>query len=322
MRKSFVVILSFVFLASSGCPAFANHKEDVLGAQTQVPQIPPTSEGPGLLLPDSPLFVLDQLKQQMRLFFAFSPEAKAKARSDIAGERMAELRFMLAKNNKPGIDIALQGVSENLQKAAELVAQAQLSGRNVSDLARKINNDIKRKQETLDVLEASDNRELKFKAKAAQEQLLAAKVVVEDALPADEILKEFEEDLHRTIAAEVEQVNPSAERIERQLAVLGEQASMSAKEALKRREEAIKQANGNKSETLQKALEQFEAERKRQESLLKAQEQALQEAKRAIEEAQKASQALRKVWYTTSEIKNASLTETQVDSAKGSSVKK
>ena len=100
-------------------PTFAHHQQQVLGVATisadtlQNLQIPSTSEGPGLILPDSPLFFLDQLKQEFRLFLVFTPEAKAKIHASIAGERMAELRFMVQKNSKRGIEY-LCGEVENL----------------------------------------------------------------------------------------------------------------------------------------------------------------------------------------------------------------
>lgn len=305
MRKCWIVILSLVFLASSGCPALAHHREKVLGSQTSAtPQIPPTVEGPGLLLPDSPLFFLDQLKQNTRLLFALTPETKARIRADIAGERMAELRFMLAKNNKSGIDTALQGVSENLQKASEAVSEAQLSGRNVFSIAKSINEDIRRKQESFDILETAENREISFKAKAAQAGLLQAKVRVEDALPEEEIENEIEDDLHRLVEDEVETASASARRIERQLKELDEQASEAAEKALNRREEALRKAIEQKNESLLRAEQRMlESEQKRQERLEKAQEKAAEQAKKAASEAQKAAEKFREAQETTLEIK-------------------
>lgn len=285
--------------------ASAHHKERVLGAQTSiVPQIPPTVEGPGLLLPDSPLFFLDRLKQNVRLVFAFTPEAKAKVRADIAGERMAELRFMLAKDNKPGIDTALQGVSENLRKAAEAINEAQLSGRSVFSIAKSINEDIRRKQEAFDVLEATENREISFKAKAAQAGLLQAKVRVEDALPEDELENEIEDDLHRLIEDEVEDASRSARRIAKQLEELGKQASEAAEKTLGRREEALRRAIEQKNEALRQAEERMlESEQKKRDRLLKVQEKAAEQARIAVEEAQKAAERFREAQKAASEIK-------------------
>lgn len=315
----FLVCLS-IFIASSS-PAYAHHKERVLGAQdSTVPQIPPTVEGPGLILPDSPLFFLDQLKQNVRLAFAFNPEAKAKVRADIAGERMAELRFMLAKNNKKGIDIALQGISENMQKSAEALNQAQLSGRNVSSIAKDINQDIKRKQEAFDVLEATNQKEIQFKAKAAQEELLQAKVTIEDSLPEDELENEVEDDLHRITEDEVENASASAQRVSRQLEELGKQASQSADKALQRRAEAIKKAVGQRNEILRKIEEKnLELEQKKQEKLLKIQGVSAEQARKAVEEAQKAAEKFKEAQKASLEIKTSSSSSSNINTSSGSS---
>ena len=166
------------------------------------PQIPPTVEGPGLILPDSPFFFFDQLKQEVRLFFAFSPEAKAKIHAAVAGERLAELRLMLLKNNPDAIKTDLNGVSVNLGKAADNIVAAQLTGRNIKDLAKIINDDIKRKQEVLDILEAESDGELKALVTSVQSSILESKVRVEDSLSEDELENEIRDDLNRQIEKE------------------------------------------------------------------------------------------------------------------------
>lgn len=301
---SFFLISYFLSLISAPA-AFAHHKERVLGeSTTSAAQIPPTVEGPGLILPDSPLFFLDQIKQNTRLFFAFSPENKAKVRADIAGERMAELRFMLAKKNQKGIDIALQGVVENLGKAAESLNQAQLTGRNVSSLAKDVNEKIKQKQEALDVLEVAEDKEIKFKAKSAQEGLLKAKVSVEDSLPQDEIENEIEEDLHRIVDDEVDDASLSTETVDRQLKELRKQASDSAEKSLDRRSEILKRAIEEKNETLKKSFEkEFQRDKKKEEILFKEREHAAEQAKKAIEESKKAAEKFREAREKTMEIK-------------------
>ena len=149
----FSLVFSFVLIFSPS--AIASHRAQVLGDAT-VPSdlsIPPTGEGPGILLPDSPFFFLDELKQNLRLFLAFNPEVKAKVHAAIAGERLAELQFMLAKNNEDGIRIALLGVSDNLKKAAEDLSRAKLKGKDIKILAKTLNDSIKEKREKLSFLE-------------------------------------------------------------------------------------------------------------------------------------------------------------------------
>lgn len=233
MQKYFAVFLVLSLLVVTVVsPAFAYHQKDVLGVtDTMLPQTPPTSTGPGLLLPDSPLFFLDQFKQSTRILFAFSPEEKAKVYTNIAGERMAELRFMIAKQNKTGIDTDLNGVSDNMGKAAAALTQAKLTGRDVTMLAQEINKTIKDYQRALDLLTMADNREIKFKAKAAQEALLTAKLQVEDVLPQDQLAREVAEDIKRAVEAELTESLISTKRIEQQMAVLGAMAPVATPQA-------------------------------------------------------------------------------------------
>lgn len=279
----------------------------VLGVSTEsaLPQIPPTTEGPGLILPDSPLFFLDQVKQNIRLILAITSENKAKVRAAIAGERLAELRLMLAKNNEKGIQASLQGVSDNLDKAAQEVNSAQLTGRDVSQLAKAINNSIKEKQKVLEVLESQSEGELKARTKAAAVSLLSAKVKVENALPQAELEDEVRNDLIEMAQDRVGEASDSARALERSLNQLQRQASSAAQNSLSRREEALKKAIEAKNETTSKVEEKLlEAERKKQEKLLEAQGKAAQQAREAIQKAQEAALKFQQIQRAVSEIRN------------------
>lgn len=291
MKRNVVFVLFFVILLTSATPAFANHREDVLGTSTETnPQIPPTSEGPGLILPDSPFFFLDQLKQDIRLAFALTPEAKAKVHTSIAGERMAELRFMLAKNNKTGIDTALNGVSANLLRASEDLNQAELTGRNIDKLALEINTNIKEKQNSLDILEQSDNKEIMFKAKAANQQILDAKVQVEEVLPEGQLSREVEYDLINQIDDNIYDASSSAKGLEHSINVLTRLASQAAEKDQQRREEALRHAIENKNETLKRKIEaQITSDQRFEEQLLKLRQNASAEVNNSITATQKAA---------------------------------
>ena len=241
MRKFLIFLLS-VSLTSliTANPVSANHLEDVLGVESMpVLSIPPTSEGPGFLLPDSPLFFLDQLKQEVRLLLAFTPEQKAKIHNAVAGERLAELQLMLAKNNVAGVRIALQGISDNLKAAASDVANAKLTGRNISLLAKEINDSIKEKQKSLSSLEKEATGEIKAQAMAAKESLKVSKVKVEDNLPPDLLINEMEEDLSLEINDNISKASHSAVGINRAIDVLTRLASEAAQQNQPRRYEAL-----------------------------------------------------------------------------------
>jgi len=295
------LFLSLIFSRS----VYAHHRQQVLGDSTSsaTPQIPPTVEGPGLILPDSPFFFLDELKQATRLFFAFTPEAKAKIHTAVAGERLAELRLMLLKNNSDAVKTDLNGVSANLGKAADNIVQAQLTGRNIKDLAKIVNDDIKRKQEVLDILEKESDGELKALVTSVQSSILESKVKVEDSLPEDELKNEIRGDLNRQIEKRVHEASNSARELLQGLDELRREASESALRSLKNREGALKKAIEDKNEALAKVEEKLlENERKKQDKLLEVQEKVAGEAREAVKKAQEAALKFQKAQQAVTNI--------------------
>lgn len=244
MRKFLIFLLSVsltsVIVVLSSSSVLANHQEDVLGvASEEVLSIPPTAEGPGLVLPDSPLFFLDRLKQEFRLFLAFTPEQKAEIHNAIAGERLAELQLMLVKNNVSGIRTALQGVSDNLKGASDDLTNAKLTGRNINLLAKEINDSIKAKQKVLSGLEDKATGEIKAQVTAAKEALKIAKVSAEEKLPADLLMNETIDDLNLEIGDNVNKAKVSATGINRAIEVLTRLASEAAQKNQPARQEAL-----------------------------------------------------------------------------------
>lgn len=244
MRKLFIFLLSVglasAILSLSSSNVSANHQEEVLGVESlPVLSIPPTAEGPGLVLPNSPLFFLDKLKQEIRLLLAFTPEQKAQIHNAVAGERLAELQLMLAKNNVPGMRIALQGVSDNLKAASEDLADAKLTGRNISLLAKSINDSIKEKQKSLTVLETSATGEIKAQVVAAKESLKVSKSKAEDYLPVDLLINEMQEDLGLELGDNINKAKVSAAGINRAIEVLTRLASEAASEDQPARRQAL-----------------------------------------------------------------------------------
>lgn len=291
MRKSLGAALAFalfVFLATS----VSAREKTVLGLATSSNlEIPATVEGPGLILPDSPLFFLDNLKQNTRLLLAFTPEAKAKIYSDIAGERMAELRFMLIKSNPSGIKISLMGVSDNFANASKELSMARLSGKNVSTLAKSLNENIKRKQQGLDALDSQvSESEFKTRVKATLQGIDEAKVEVEDALPEDELANEIRDNLNRKMARRINETSDSAEQLKLDLDELERQATEASNKSLKRREEALRRAIEAKNQGLLIAEQRLlENEKRKQEKLLQVQSKVAASAREAVEKAREAA---------------------------------
>lgn len=313
MKKVLPIFLALLFLLFSSKHSDASFRHqilnEVLGDATvsALPQLPPTSEGPGLILPDSPFYFLDQLKQDVRLLLAFSPEDKAKLRTEIAGERLAELRFMLARNNQRAAEKALDGVSENLRQAALQLSKAQFEGKDVRKLAQDVNSDIKLKQKALDTLETSSTGSFELSLKKAQESIFESKVQVEDSLPEGEIENEVKNDLARRLQRRIENASDSAKLLEKDINDLAKEASESAAKSLEKRQEALKKAIESRNEALKKVQERLlENEKKRQEKLLEAQKKAAEEAKEALRNAQTAASGIEKAQEVVNELRTSS----------------
>ena len=302
MRKFLIFLLgvglSSVVVVLSSNSAYANHREDVLGVTVETPalSIPPTSSGPGLVLPDSPLFFIDSLKQGFRLLLSFAPEQKARVHDAIAGERLAELRIMLAKNNASGIRVALQGVSDNLKAASGDLAYAKLTGRNIDLLAKEINDSIKEKQKIFSDLENDATGELKAQVTTAKEGLKIAKVNTEENLPEALLNSEIEDDLNLEIEDNTQKASDSARGLVRAIDVLTRLASEAGKLEQTRRQEALLHAIEVKNEALIKQQEEStQFEEKTQELLLDAREEVgkVNEGAMGIAEIQKKIMELR-----------------------------
>lgn len=297
-----------VLLLVSASPVSAHHKGRVLAETTTSEDInfPPVTSGPGFILPDSPLFLIDQVFQSVRLTIAFDKEAKARVRAQIAGERLAELRVMLARNNPSGIDFALSQINEQTSAAASALTDASAQGKDVSILAKELNESIKLQRNVLGDLSDQTNGDLRLKIKATREGLRDAKIEVEDELPEDELDHEIEEALEDEVEAEVEEAEELSLKVEKLLVKLEDEASRSAKKTLKRREEVIRRAIEAQNEILQKIEEDARAsEERKQEELDQTRKKAAEAARKATKEAQKATEELRKFQDKGSQIKRS-----------------
>lgn len=207
MKKLFLPVISFIiFLLFMPTVALATTRASVLGVTTSAPlAMPPTSDGPGMFLPDSPLFFLDEMKQHIRLSLAFTSEQKAKTYQSIAAERFAELRYMLARNHRDGITKDLQGIAYNMQKAAEEVGKAKFDGNDTKKLAKEINDDIKSKQKVLDQLASAATGETRTYVLGASTSLFDAKMKVEESLDPADSENELKDDLRRIIKQQTEE---------------------------------------------------------------------------------------------------------------------
>ena len=113
------MVLSLFTLSTVSVVAYRD--TEVLGASTKLSDVvfPPITAGPGHILPDSPLYPLDKLYQEFRLGLVFTPENKAELHTQIAAERLAELRVEASRNNLAAADSALVELEHESMAAAK-----------------------------------------------------------------------------------------------------------------------------------------------------------------------------------------------------------
>lgn len=301
-QKLIITSLTLTLLSLSVVPSFAA-KHGVLGASTSDIAMPATVEGPGFILPDSPFYFLDTVKQQVRLFLAFSPENKAKVHADVAGERLAELRIMLARNNQTGAVKALDGVGANLQGAANDLEDAKLQGKDTSRLAQSINTSIKEKQDILTSLQEGSGEILQSRVNAVQETLKDAKLGVIASLPGDQQAVELENDINREIANQVHNASESAVKLENSLNVLNKLASEAAQKNQTPKEEALKKAIAIKNELLTKEKKkELETENQTQQKTINISNEEAAAARETVKKAQEAAEKFRKAQAAKQEL--------------------
>lgn len=280
--------------------------------------MPPVTSGPGLILPDSPLFFLDQLKQNVKVALAFSPEKKAEVRAQIAGERLAELRIMLHNDDQDGINDSLNQLTREMRLASESLSEASSEGKNVQEIAMDINTTIKEHRRILQTVEDQTSGELQSRFSLADDSLRDTKFEVEDELPEDELNKEIEEAIFEEIENEVDNAEVTSSRLERALAVLQEQASKSAQSDVSRREAALKRAIENKNVTARRLEERrLRVELEKQGKLSEEQKKAAVEVRKASESVGKAAEQVRESKKRVQELRNQ---ESQADDSEADDI--
>lgn len=320
MRKYlaiFLVLFIFLTVVSSSHA----YRKEVLGIEDQNLSIEPTTEGPGIFLPDSPFFFLDQLKQNIRVALAFTPEEKAKVYTAIAGERLAELRFMLDKKNLAAVKTDLDAISDSYKLAADQVTLAKMSGRDVSILAKEINDSIKAKQKVLDELHIKAEGEVESSVRATADGLTIAKAKVENSLNDADLENEIKEDMVRDTELKLHDATESAIELRESLEELENEATNAAKESLDKREQVLREAIKEKNEALRRTEERrLELERKEQNMLLQMQQTAVENAKEIVEKAEETARNFEEIKVnSSSKSKNSSATEIESNPEQNSS---
>lgn len=124
-------------------------------------------------LPGETLYPVKILTENARTSLALSPMTKAKLESEFATQRVLEVRTIL-ENNGSGhgqIDIAMDLLRQNTERAAEIIETEKSKGNDVSDLAEFINDDFNKNREELDDILEKRNAAINKQQKKIKTQI-------------------------------------------------------------------------------------------------------------------------------------------------------
>lgn len=287
-----LIIPFFPILSVTAVDVHNDNLKAVLGdsVQASTVKVPAVSAGPGLLLPDSPLFDLDKLFQQVKLSLAFTPEDRIKVREHTAMERLSELRIMMARNNYNGINTDMVELTNEIDNATLEIKQANAYGKNMQESAKELNETIKTIRNVLGETLVQANGALKLKFQTAREDLREAKVVVEDLLPEELLATEVEDNLKEELSENVMNASDSAKGLEQVINVLTKLADEAIQKNQIKREEALKNAIEKKQNLLSYGEQQELAkEEKQRHDFWKARADAIDQLKISVLQAREAA---------------------------------
>lgn len=89
----------------------------------EIPNLPDAG-----ITPDSPLYFLDKLGEDMGLMFTFGEEAKLKKQMENLQERLSEVNKLQTEGKTQAVGEAIDEYNKNVSVAAQAVAQASQSG--------------------------------------------------------------------------------------------------------------------------------------------------------------------------------------------------
>ena len=129
------------------------------------------------ITPESRFFFLDKLGETIREFLAFSPESKARLNISFAGERIAEIKIILETKgvDAKGLGVAQERLQINVAKAANIVESEKAKGKDVSALAKSIEDELEAKAEALERVFEEKEEALEAQEEDIEKQIKAAR---------------------------------------------------------------------------------------------------------------------------------------------------
>ncbi len=143
---------------------------------------PATTPAPQITLPDSGLvqgdffYFFDRLGEGIDSFFTFRPESKARLALRHAQERASEVNMLLKKKGVDAPEVAQtkKEFDKELTLASSIVAEQKAKGKDVSEIAKEINDEFEVSKNMLKEAYQSYREDLKDAEKNLRKQLITA----------------------------------------------------------------------------------------------------------------------------------------------------
>lgn len=203
------------------------------------------------LTPESPFYFFDKLGEALREFFTFNPEGKARLQVTFAAERVAEIKIILETKGveAKGLEVAQSRLQAHLANAATIVTEQKSEGKDVSTLARELDDKLETPKSALADSFKAEKQALKAKEDELKAQLKTAHragdTTKEEAL-AQELGK---------VKAQLELLELKEEDIEDELETEEEKLEEEM-EVQHKVEKAIQEAEEEKQEIISEAIEE------------------------------------------------------------------
>ncbi len=193
------------------------------------------------LTPESPFYFLDKLGEALQEFFTFNPEGKAHLQITFATERIAEIKIILETKGieAKGLAVAQSRLLAHLANAATRVADRKAEGKDVSQLAKELDDEFEDPKTVLEQTFKAEKRALEAQEKELKRQIREARQAGD--------------------AAQVESLVQQLGKIKAQKELL-ELKEEEAKDALEKEEERLEEEMEAKEEA-EKAIREAEKEK-------------------------------------------------------------
>ncbi len=202
------------------------------------------------LTPESPFYFFDKLGEALQEFFTFSPEGKAHLQIAFVAERVAEIKIVLETKgvDAKGLEVAEARLREHLGEAAEIVIKQKNKGKDVSALAKELNDDFEKPKSALADSFKAEKNALEMKEDELEDQIKTARKAGDTAK-----VEAFVQELGQ-VKAQLKLLELKEEELEDDLDEEEERLEdeMDAREEA---EEAIREAKEEKAEMVEEAAE-------------------------------------------------------------------